>query len=159
VSDRPAPIRAVRVSDGSAFERSAGYCRAVRHGNHVSVSGTAALGPDGVLFPGDSYRQTVEALRRALAAAADLGAQRADVLRSRLLLAPGCDWQAATRAHGEAFADEPPANTTYYVAGFVPEGVLVEIELDALASQSTAEPYLSNYAPAVGSDPQDGSLR
>ena len=27
-----------------------------------------------------------------------------------------------------------PANTTYFVAGFVPDGVLVEVELDALAA-------------------------
>jgi enamine deaminase RidA (YjgF/YER057c/UK114 family) len=121
-----------RVSDGGPFELVAGYSRAVRHGNHVSVSGTAALGPDGVLFPGDAYRQAEEALRRALQAAAELGATPADVLRTRLLLAPACDWQAAVRAHGETFAEHGPANTTYYVGGFIPEGVLVEVELDAI---------------------------
>jgi enamine deaminase RidA (YjgF/YER057c/UK114 family) len=123
-----------RVSDGGAFEQAAGYSRAVRQGNHVSVSGTAALGPNGVLHPGDAYGQTAEALRRALAAAAKLGATPTDVLRTRLLLAPGCDWRAAVRAHGEAFAASGPANTTYYVAGFIPEGVLVEIELDAIVA-------------------------
>ncbi len=121
-----------RVTDGGPFELTAGYSRAVRHGNHISVSGTAALGPDGVLFPGDAYRQASEALRRALEAAAKLGATTTDVHRTRLLLAPGCDWQAAIRAHGETFAPNGPANTTYYVAGFIPDGVLVEIELDAI---------------------------
>jgi enamine deaminase RidA (YjgF/YER057c/UK114 family) len=121
-----------RIRDGGAFENTAGYSRAVRHGNHVSVSGTAALGPEGVLFPGDTYRQTAEALRRALAAAAKLGASPPEVLRTRLLLAPGCDWRAAIRAHGEVFATDRPANTTYFVAGFIPDGVLVEIELDAI---------------------------
>jgi enamine deaminase RidA (YjgF/YER057c/UK114 family) len=121
-----------RVTDGGQFEVTAGYSRAVRHGNHISVSGTAALGPDGVLFPGDAYRQAGEALRRALEAAAKLGATAADVHRTRLLLAPGCDWQEAVKAHGEAFAPNGPANTTYYVAGFIPEGVLVEVELDAI---------------------------
>jgi enamine deaminase RidA (YjgF/YER057c/UK114 family) len=121
-----------RVTDGGAFELTAGYSRAVRHGNHISVSGTAALGPDGILFPGDAYRQAGEALRRALEAAGKLGATTADVLRTRLLLAPGCDWQAAVRAHGETFAQAGPANTTYYVGGFIPEGVLVEVELDAI---------------------------
>jgi enamine deaminase RidA (YjgF/YER057c/UK114 family) len=121
-----------RFRDGVAFEDAAGYSRAVRQGNHVSVSGTAALGPDGVLFPGDAYAQTAEALRRALAAAAALGATPAEVLRTRLLLAPGCDWRAAIRAHGEVFGSHGPANTTYFVAGFIPEGVLVEIELDAV---------------------------
>ena len=132
-------MTARRFRDGSAFESTAGYSRAVRHGRHVFVSGTAALGPDGVLHPGDAYAQTVEAIRRALAAAAELGAKRTDVMRTRLLLAPNCDWQGAVRAHGEAFAPEGPANTTYYVAGFIPDGVLVEIELDALIDSDPAD--------------------
>jgi enamine deaminase RidA (YjgF/YER057c/UK114 family) len=123
-----------RYSDGGAFERTAGYSRAVRQGQHIAVSGTAALGPDGVLFPGDAYAQANEAIRRALNAAAELGASREDVLRTRLLLAPGCDWKAVVQAHGETFALDGPANTTYFVAGFIPDGVLVEVELDAIAS-------------------------
>lgn len=112
--------------EGGGFEEAAAYSRAVRIGPHVAVSGTAAR--DG----GDTYAQTTEAIARALAAAAELGAGRGDVLRTRLLLAVGCDWEGAVAAHREAFAGVDPANTTYYVAGFIPEGVLVEVELDAV---------------------------
>ena len=112
--------------EGGGFEEAAAYSRAVRIGPHVAVSGTAAR--EG----GDAYAQTAEALRRALAAAAELGAATADVLRTRLLLAQGCDWEGAIRAHREAFEGVNPANTTYFVAGFIPEGVLVEVELDAV---------------------------
>jgi enamine deaminase RidA (YjgF/YER057c/UK114 family) len=120
------------VRDGSEFERLAGYARAVRVGAHVAVSGTAAMSEGAVLHPGDAYEQTREAIAKALAAAAELGASGADVIRTRLLLAAGSDWHAAARAHGEAFAGVDPANTTYFVAGFIPEGVLVEVELDAI---------------------------
>ena len=112
--------------EGGGFEEAAAYSRAVRIGCHVAVSGTAAR--DG----GDAYAQTTEALARALAAAGQLGAGPEDVLRTRLLLADGCDWEAAVRAHKEAFSGVEPANTTYFVSGFVPEGVLVEVELDAV---------------------------
>jgi enamine deaminase RidA (YjgF/YER057c/UK114 family) len=112
--------------DGGGFEEAAAYSRAVRIGPHVAVSGTAARGG------GDAYTQTTEALGRALAAAAELGAGIGDVLRTRLLLAQGCDWEGAVRAHREAFEGVNPANTTYFVAGFIPEGVLVEVELDAV---------------------------
>jgi len=122
-----------RLSDGSGFEREAGYSRAVRHDNLIAVSATAALGPDGALHPGDAYAQTRDAISRAVAAAERLGATPETVLRTRLLLAPGCDWIEAVRAHREAFADYPPANTTYFVGGFVPDGVLVEVEVDAVA--------------------------
>jgi enamine deaminase RidA (YjgF/YER057c/UK114 family) len=86
------------------------------------------------LYPGDAYGQTREAIAKAIAAAAELGASVADVTRTRLLLAEGSDWHAAVRAHGEAFAGIDPANTTYFVAGFIPEGVLVEVELDAIVA-------------------------
>ena len=112
--------------EGGGFEEAAAYSRAVRIGPHVAVSGTAARGG------GDAYTQAREAVDRALAAAAELGAGAGDVLRTRLLLAPGCDWEAVVRAHREAFDGLNPANTTYFVAGFIPEGVLVEVELDAV---------------------------
>ncbi len=120
------------MNSGSSFEQLAGYSRAVRVGPHVAVSGTAALADGAVLHPGDAHAQTREALGIALAAAAELGAAAGAVIRTRLLLAEGCDWHGAVRAHGEVFAGIDPANTTYFVAGFIPEGVLVEVELDAI---------------------------
>ena len=112
--------------EGGGFEEAAAYSRAVRIGHHVAVSGTAAR------ESGDAYTQAREAIDRALAAAGELGAAREDVLRTRLLLAHGCDWEGAVRAHAEAFAGVDPANTTYFVSGFIPEGALVEFELDAV---------------------------
>ena len=115
-----------RYREGGGFEEAAAYSRAVRIGPHVAVSGTAARSG------GDAYEQTREAISRALAGAAELGASKEDVLRTRLLLAQGCDWEGAVRAHAEAFAGIDPANTTYFVSGFIPDGVLVEVELDAV---------------------------
>jgi enamine deaminase RidA (YjgF/YER057c/UK114 family) len=122
-----------RFRDGGGFEEAAAYSRAARHGDVIAVSGTAATGRDGaVLHPGDTYAQAREAISRALAAAAELGAVKEDVLRTRLYLTPNCEWEGAVRAHREAFAGVDPANTTLYVAGFIPPGVLVEVELDAV---------------------------
>jgi len=121
-----------RVPDAGGFGETAAYSRAVRSGAHVAVSGTAPLSEGRVLHPGDAYLQTQAAIRRALDAAGELGASTEDVIRTRLLLAPGCDWREAVRAHAEAFAGIDPANTTYYVGALIPEGALVEVELDAL---------------------------
>jgi enamine deaminase RidA (YjgF/YER057c/UK114 family) len=115
--------------EGGGFEEAAAYSRAVRIGQHVAVSGTAAR--EG----GDAYAQTRETIARALAAAAELGASKEDVLRTRLLLADGCDWEGAVRAHAEAFVGVDPANTTYFVSGFIPEDALVEFELDAIVAE------------------------
>ena len=120
-----------RVTDRGGFGETAAYSRAVRFGRHVAVSGTASLADGVVLHVGDPYLQTKAAIERALDAAAELGASRDDVVRTRLLLAPDCDWREAARAHAEAFAGVDPANTTYFVGGLIPEGALIEVELDA----------------------------
>jgi enamine deaminase RidA (YjgF/YER057c/UK114 family) len=121
-----------RVVDGSAWEELAGYSRAARAGCCIAVSGTTDTGSDGTAaHPGDTHAQTLAALQRAVAAATTLGARRDQVLRTRLLLAPGADWEAAARAHAEVLGEVAPANTTLFVAGLVGEGFLVEVELDA----------------------------
>jgi enamine deaminase RidA (YjgF/YER057c/UK114 family) len=117
----------------------AAYSRAARVGNVVAVSGTAALDEAGAaLFPGDAGAQTREALVRALAAAEELGAERRDVIRTRILLVQGADWRGPVEAHGELFAGVDPANTTVYVAGMIPQGCLVEVELDAVLADADA---------------------
>jgi enamine deaminase RidA (YjgF/YER057c/UK114 family) len=128
-------VTRARSRSGSPFEAKAAYSRAVRAGDLVAVSGTAATGPDGAaLHPGDAYAQTREAIARGLAAVEELGGGAADVVRTRVYLTREAEWRDAIRAHAEAFAGIDPANTTLYVAGFIPEGVLVEIELDAVLS-------------------------
>ena len=118
---------------GSPFETTASYARAVRAGDLIAVSATAATAADGTAeHPGDTYAQTRDAIARALAAVDELGGSAADVLRTRVYLVPDADWRGAVRAHAEAFAGIDPANTTVVVAGFIPEGVLVEVELDAV---------------------------
>ena len=125
-----------RHRDGSAFETTAAYCRAVRAGQAIAVSGTAATAPDGsALHPGDTYGQTREAFERAVAAAQALGANVGDTVRTRLFLGPDSDWREAVKAHRELFEGIDPANTTLYVAGFIPPGVLVEVELDAWVTE------------------------
>jgi enamine deaminase RidA (YjgF/YER057c/UK114 family) len=115
------------------FEDVGGYARAVRIGSIVAVSGTAATGDGGVaLFPDDAYAQTREAFERALAALAELGGSAADVIRTRIFLVPDADWRRAVEAHRDLFDEARPANTTLFVAGFIPEGVLVEVEVDAV---------------------------
>jgi enamine deaminase RidA (YjgF/YER057c/UK114 family) len=127
------------LRSGSPFEELASYSRATRAGDLVSVSGTAATDANGACVPaGDVGGQTREALRRALEAAAQLGAAREDVFRTRVYLLAGADWRAAVEAHGEAFAGVDPANTTLYVADLIPKDCLVEVEVDALASGPVA---------------------
>lgn len=122
-----------RHRDGTVWERMAGYCRAVRHGAHVVVSGTTASSPDGTaLHPGDVGAQAEAALRIAVDAVVALGGRREDVVRTRLYLVHGTDWRPAAEAHARVLGDVEPANTLLYVAGLVGPDHLVEVEVDAL---------------------------
>jgi enamine deaminase RidA (YjgF/YER057c/UK114 family) len=117
------------------FEDVAGYSRAVRVDNHIAVSTTAPIDGDGAtLFPGDTYQQARFVLERAIEAVVALGGAASDVTRTRLYLIREADWRQAVAAHAELFTDVSPANSTFYVEGFIPPGVLVEVELDAILS-------------------------
>ena len=123
---------AERYRDGGGFEAVAGYSRAARHGDRIAVSGTGDVTSDGeVGHPGDTYAQTRRSLERALAAVSELGGRREDVIRTRLFLTREADWREAVRAHRELLGGIDPANTTFYVAGFIAEEMLVEVEVEA----------------------------
>lgn len=117
--------------DEGGWQDEVGYARAVRRGSRIEVSGTTALGGGGVADADDTERQTRDALGRALAAVAELGGRDEDVIRTRMLLAPGADWRAAGRVHGELLGHVAPANTTLFVAALLGEGALIEVEVEA----------------------------
>ena len=122
-----------RYLDGSSFEDLAGYARAVRRGDVIAVSGTTANdGHGNALHPGDTAGQTEAALRHALGAVDALGGTIDDVVRTRLLLAPGADWQAAAGVHARLLGAVRPANTTLFVHALVGPDFLVEVEVEAV---------------------------
>jgi enamine deaminase RidA (YjgF/YER057c/UK114 family) len=121
------------VSSASAFEDVVGYSRAVRVGEHVWVSGTTAADPDGGPPVGgdDAYAQTAEALRRVVAALAEVGATPADVVRTRMFVTDIERWPEVARAHVEVFGSVRPAATMVEVSRLIAPGLLVEVEADA----------------------------
>ncbi len=130
----PVPHRAgaERVSSGSEWEDVAGYCRAQRIGRRVLVSGTTATAGHGrVVAPDDAGAQTTYVLDKILAALAALGAEAADVVRTRIYLTREDDVQAVSEAHGRVFGAVRPANTLVVVATLI-GGYRVEIEAEAI---------------------------
>ena len=124
------------VSADRPWEKIVGYSRAVRVGNQIEVSGTAAAGPDGaVLCPGDLYGQTKEALRIIGDALGELGASFQDVVRTRVFLTDLSRWEEAGRAHGEVFSEIRPACAFIGATGFLDAELLVEIEVTAVLEE------------------------
>jgi enamine deaminase RidA (YjgF/YER057c/UK114 family) len=120
------------VFSGSPWEPTIGYCRAVVDGRHVFVSGTCAVMPDGGEPPADAYGQAVRCFEIIRAALAEAGASPAHIVRTRMYLSNGEDWEAVGRAHAEFVGDGRPASAMVLISGFIDPRFVVEIEADAL---------------------------
>jgi enamine deaminase RidA (YjgF/YER057c/UK114 family) len=122
-----------RVRTGAPWESIVGYCRAVRVGPHISVSGTAPVGDDGaVVGVGDAYTQAKRCIEIIEKALEEVGAGLADVVRTRMYVTDISQWEAIGRAHGEAFGDILPATAMVEVSQLIDPAMLVEIEADAI---------------------------
>ncbi|MFE3757826.1 RidA family protein [Nocardia tengchongensis] len=121
------------VSSGAQWEPIVGYSRAVRVGQWISVAGTTAVASGGGAVGGDDIAaQTREALRRIVAALAEVGARPEHVVRTRIFVTVISRWEEVGKAHGEVFADIRPAATMVEVRALIDPALLVEIEADAV---------------------------
>ncbi|MEW6582707.1 MAG: Rid family hydrolase [Actinomycetota bacterium] len=113
------------------WEPRVGYCRAIRVGTGIHVSGTVGVDPDG-RAPAGAYAQAALAIARVVGAVEALGGTRRDIVRTRMFAThPARDLDEIARAHREAFADHPPATSLLGVSQLVEPGLLVEIEAEA----------------------------
>jgi enamine deaminase RidA (YjgF/YER057c/UK114 family) len=119
------------ISSGSPFEAIAGYSRAVRVGERVFVAGTAPIMADGAEPPADAYAQTKRCLEIIENALREADGSLQDVVRTRVYLTDWASFDGFARAHGEAFSDVRPVNTTV-VAALMDPRWLVEIEAEAV---------------------------
>ena len=121
------------ISSGSPYEPKIGFCRAVRVGNQIFVSGTGPVQPDGSSAAPDDMvlqaRRCFDIIENALEQA---GASIQDVVRTRMFVTDISQWEAAGSAHGERFADILPAATMVEVTALADPTWLIEIEADAV---------------------------
>lgn len=121
-----------RITGCSPYEGRIGFSRAIRVGDHVFVSGTAPIAPDGsTACRGDAFGQTercIEIVREALSKA---GASLEDVVRVRMLISDRKASEQICEAYREAFGEIRPASTIF-VTKLLEEDWLVELEVDAI---------------------------
>lgn len=128
-------MRGKRYRDGTPWEDEVGYSRAVRVGDRVLVSGTAPIDEAGQLVaPEDAYAQARQVMGIVVDALEHLGAGAGDVVRTRMYVRDAGDWPEVGRAHNEIFGKAQPATTLVEVKGFIEEGMLVEVEAEALVA-------------------------
>lgn len=125
------PVTVERHFTDTPWEPAVGYCRAVRSGTRIHVSGTVGIGPGGEV-PEGAYEQARAAFARAVEAVEALGGARRDVVRTRMFAThPRRDLEEIGRAHREAFGAHPPATSLLGVSELVDPAFLVEVEVEA----------------------------
>jgi isochorismate pyruvate lyase len=124
-----------RVYSKAQWEEKVGYCRALKAGNSIYVTGTAPVDESGkgVHAPGDAYAQAKRCLELIERALVQLGASRKNVVRTRMFVTDISRWAEYGRAHAEFFGADKPATTMVEVQAVIAPKMLIEIEADAIA--------------------------
>jgi isochorismate pyruvate lyase len=124
----------VRTFSDAPWESKVGYCRAIRMGSSIAVTGTVSLNERGEIHaPNDGYAQAKRCLETIEKAITPLGASRRNIIRTRMFVTNIKRWEEFGRAHSEFFADYPPATSMIEVKGLIDPEIMIEIEADAVA--------------------------
>ena len=126
----------IRITTGSPWEPVVGYCRAIKVGNIIEVSGTTAMKDGKVIGKDNPYEQTrfiFEIIQEALI---KLGSSLEDVVRTRMFVTDISRWEDIGRAHGEFFKDIRPVATMVEVKSLIDPELLVEVEVQAITNNS-----------------------
>ncbi len=127
-----------RTHSGAPWESRVGYCRALRAGAHIYVTGTAPVAEEGGVFaPGDAYAQAKRCFQIIERALNDLDADLSCVVRTRMFVTDISRWEEYGRAHGEVFGKHPPATTMVEVKALIDPAMLIEVEADAVCRDSS----------------------
>jgi enamine deaminase RidA (YjgF/YER057c/UK114 family) len=109
-----------------------GYCRAVRIGNIVEVSGTVAIVDGDKVKADDAYAQTYNIIERVEKVLEDLNVGIKDVIRTRIFTTNVDTFEEVARAHSAFFKDVKPTTGFYEISKLVAPEYLVEIEFTAV---------------------------
>ena len=124
--------RRINIESGTPWEDKVGYCRAVRIGNIIEISGTTSVDGDSLIGKDDLYSQTKFIILKIEKALQNAGAELTDVVRTRMYVTDISKWEEAAKAHAEFFGTIKPVTTLVEVSSLIDPDMLIEIEASAV---------------------------
>ncbi len=124
-----------RIFTNTPWEEEVGYCRAIRIGDVIHVTGTAPVDEAGnVVSPGDGYAQAHRCFEIIQTALRELDTDMSSVVRTRMFVTDISKWRDFGRAHHEFFESHPPATSMIEVSGLIDPSMMIEIEAEAICA-------------------------
>jgi enamine deaminase RidA (YjgF/YER057c/UK114 family) len=122
-----------RVFSGALWETQVGYCRAIKVGQTIYISGTAPITELGEVFaPNDAYAQAKRCLEIIEKALHKFGTNSRSIVRTRMFVTDISRWAEYGKAHQEFFSEYPPATSMVEVNRLIDPAILIEIEAEAI---------------------------
>ena len=125
-------MKRINIPAGTIWEDVVGYSRAVKIGNIIEVSGTAAVENGKIIGEGNAYEQAKFILAKIKKTLESLDSEIEDVIRTRIYVTDISKWEEIGKAHGEFFKNIKPATAMVEVKSLIDPGMLVEIEATAI---------------------------
>lgn len=117
---------------GSPWEDIIGYCRAVKVGNQIEISGTTATTDEDGNSLTTLFDQTKAILDKLTGVLENAGASLENVVRTRMYLTDISQWEEAAKAHALFFKDVKPTTTMVEVNKLIDPAMLIELEITAI---------------------------
>lgn len=117
----------IRTEAAPAPFQGAPYNQAIVVGELVFVAGQLGLKPGDTAIEGDVATQTAQALSNLAAILEAAGSSMDNLVKTSVFLLDLADFQAMNEVYATRVGSQPPARSTFQVAG-LPSGARVEIE-------------------------------
>ena len=119
--------------DKNEWTEKVGYCRAIRVGNIIHISGTVANDSEGnPVGIDDAKLQTGVILEKFKEIMEYFDSSLDSIVRTRIFTTDISRWEEIGLVHGEYFRDIKPTTTMVEVSRLIRDDYIVEIEAEAI---------------------------
>lgn len=119
--------------DKNEWVDKVGYCRALKKGNMIFISGTVSNDENGnPIAIGDATKQTDVILSKFVDIMEYFDSSIEDIVRTRIYVTNIDDWETIGTVHGKYFKDIKPTTSMVEVSKLISPDYLVEIEAMAV---------------------------
>jgi len=123
----------MKYLDKNEWVEKVGYCRAVKKGNMIFISGTVSNDENGnPIAIGNAAEQTDVILSKFVDIMKYFDLSIDEIVRTRIYVTNINDWEAIGTVHGKYFKDIKPTTTMVEVSKLISPDYLVEIEAMAI---------------------------